>query len=384
MVLALMKAVDRAVFFRVGFLPLLAVMLAALPIGVTVIPTITQTLHEERVQSLSNDLDIAVSIMQDLYDRSQKGEFSEQEALAQSNRIMRAIRYNDGKDYFVIAKTDPKTCSVDSCSEVWVTVHPIHPEWEQVTNAFVLTDIKGFNFGKAITMGALRDYRDGTETLVEFWIPNRRLETITQSDLLDETKVIKKTTLSKYFAPWSLIITAATFIPDEEQKAADISESLILEYVAILVVLLVVSAAIVWQSGRNETRRIAAEENLRSLNEELELRIAERSAELEKTHAQLIQSEKMATLGEMATGVAHELNQPLNVIRMAASNIRRKTKQGESDLEHLNSKLDKIDSQVDRATAIIDHMRIFGRKTFAMHWLTPNGQTKPSQNFWQA
>jgi C4-dicarboxylate-specific signal transduction histidine kinase len=219
---------------------------------------------------------------------------------------------------------------------------------------------------------------------VEFWIPNRRLETITQSDLLDETKVIKKTTLSKYFAPWSLIITAATFIPDEEQKAADISESLILEYVAILVVLLVVSAAIVWQSGRNETRRIAAEENLRSLNEELELRIAERSAELEKTHAQLIQSEKMATLGEMATGVAHELNQPLNVIRMAASNIRRKTKQGESDLEHLNGKLDKIDSQVDRATAIIDHMRIFGRKTFAMHWLTPNGQTKPSQNFWQA
>ena len=33
-------------------------------------------------------------------------------------------------------------------------------------------------------------------------------------------------------------------------------------------------------------------------------------------HAKLIQAGKMATLGEMATGIAHELNQPLNVIML--------------------------------------------------------------------
>ena len=78
--------------------------------------------------------------------------------------------------------------------------------------------------------------------------------------------------------------------------------------------------------------------------------------------AQLIQSSKMATLGEMATGVAHELNQPLNIIRMAVNNIQRKSKKDKADPEYLADKLDKIDGQVERASAIIDHMRIFGRK----------------------
>ncbi|NQU56484.1 MAG: PAS domain-containing protein [Rhodospirillales bacterium] len=85
--------------------------------------------------------------------------------------------------------------------------------------------------------------------------------------------------------------------------------------------------------------------------------------EAKNMQAQLIQSSKMATLGEMATGVAHELNQPLNIIRMALSNIQRKSKYNKADPEYLSGKLEKIDSQVERASAIIDHMRIFGRKS---------------------
>lgn len=81
---------------------------------------------------------------------------------------------------------------------------------------------------------------------------------------------------------------------------------------------------------------------------------------------QLIQSSKMATLGEMATGVAHELNQPLNIIRLALNNIQRKSKKNAADPQYLADKLVKIDSQVDRATAIIEHMRIFGRKPDAV------------------
>jgi histidine kinase len=48
-----------------------------------------------------------------------------------------------------------------------------------------------------------------------------------------------------------------------------------------------------------------------------------------ETEQQLIQASKMATLGEMATGMAHELNQPLSVIKTAASFIRRKITRGE-------------------------------------------------------
>ncbi|MBT5752875.1 MAG: PAS domain-containing protein [Rhodospirillaceae bacterium] len=84
--------------------------------------------------------------------------------------------------------------------------------------------------------------------------------------------------------------------------------------------------------------------------------------ETKNMHEQLIQSSKMATLGEMATGVAHELNQPLNVIRMAISNVQEHNDSGSIESEYLSGKLDKVVRQVERAASIIDHMRIFGRK----------------------
>jgi histidine kinase len=79
---------------------------------------------------------------------------------------------------------------------------------------------------------------------------------------------------------------------------------------------------------------------------------------------QLIQASKMATLGEMSTGVAHELNQPLSVIKTAGSFLSRKIKRGEEIPEDtLRTMAEEIDSQVDRASRIINHMREFGRKS---------------------
>jgi C4-dicarboxylate-specific signal transduction histidine kinase len=76
----------------------------------------------------------------------------------------------------------------------------------------------------------------------------------------------------------------------------------------------------------------------------------------------MIQSSKLATLGEMATSIAHELNQPLNIIRMAAANSRRQIAGGTIDSRYLNEKLERIEGQTTRAAGIIDHMRIFGRE----------------------
>lgn len=79
---------------------------------------------------------------------------------------------------------------------------------------------------------------------------------------------------------------------------------------------------------------------------------------------QLIQASKMATLGEMSTGVAHELNQPLSVIKTTSSFFLGKIKKKEPlDRELLTNMLTKVDSNVDRATRIIHHMRMFARKS---------------------
>ncbi len=79
---------------------------------------------------------------------------------------------------------------------------------------------------------------------------------------------------------------------------------------------------------------------------------------------QLVHAGKMATLGEMATGVAHELNQPLTVIKTASNFFMRKINKGQViEEEVLKTMAGEIDSHVDRATKIIQHMRAFGRKT---------------------
>ncbi|MFO7910601.1 MAG: PAS domain S-box protein [Desulfotignum sp.] len=83
-----------------------------------------------------------------------------------------------------------------------------------------------------------------------------------------------------------------------------------------------------------------------------------------ETEQQLVQAGKMATLGEMATGVAHELNQPLSVIKTASGFIARKiTSDEQIDRSILKTLSEEIESHVDRAAKITGHMRLFGRKT---------------------
>jgi histidine kinase len=83
-----------------------------------------------------------------------------------------------------------------------------------------------------------------------------------------------------------------------------------------------------------------------------------------ETQQQLIQAGKMATLGEMATGVAHELNQPLSVIKTASSFISKKIKNNEPISPDILATLSaEMESHVDRASKITNHMRLFGRKS---------------------
>lgn len=89
--------------------------------------------------------------------------------------------------------------------------------------------------------------------------------------------------------------------------------------------------------------------------------------ELVEKDAQLIQASKMKTLGEMSAGIAHELNQPLNAIKMGSDYLRMLAETGRTPpAGHLASVTQQVSEQVDRAAAIIGHLRDFGRKSEPM------------------
>ena len=98
---------------------------------------------------------------------------------------------------------------------------------------------------------------------------------------------------------------------------------------------------------------------------------------LKLAQAQVIQSSKLASLGEMATSVAHELNQPLNTIRLAASNVIDRINSKKITNDYLTKKLKRIDDQVIRASAIISHLKMFGRNASEKpHSLSPEDVMK--------
>jgi C4-dicarboxylate-specific signal transduction histidine kinase len=78
--------------------------------------------------------------------------------------------------------------------------------------------------------------------------------------------------------------------------------------------------------------------------------------------AQAIAAAKLATLGEMATGVAHELNQPCATITLAADVASFELARGTpADLASARQRLDDIAVQTARLREVIDHFQIFSR-----------------------
>ena len=86
-----------------------------------------------------------------------------------------------------------------------------------------------------------------------------------------------------------------------------------------------------------------------------------RERELRDKQEQLVQAGKLATLGELTTGVAHELNNPLNNIGLFVGNAVDLIELAVTEKGQIVGELRHAMQQVSKATEIISHLRTFGR-----------------------
>ncbi|RLD77017.1 MAG: hypothetical protein DRJ15_14325 [Bacteroidetes bacterium] len=107
--------------------------------------------------------------------------------------------------------------------------------------------------------------------------------------------------------------------------------------------------------------RKKTDEELKKLNRTLEERVQVELEKIRNQQALLIQKSKLESLGELAAGIAHEINQPLGSISMGIDNMLVKMNAGELTNAYTERKTESIFRDIDRIRNIIEHVRIFSR-----------------------
>ncbi len=101
--------------------------------------------------------------------------------------------------------------------------------------------------------------------------------------------------------------------------------------------------------------------NFQALTEEANRIADEKTKALRDSEVLMVNSAKFTALGEMAGGIAHEINNPLAIIKGLASQLERADGTSEEEKSSMNAKVKKIAATVDRISEIINGLRSFSR-----------------------
>lgn len=174
---------------------------------------------------------------------------------------------------------------------------------------------------------------------------------------------------------WSILLLTRTGPERQNALFAGIAAAFALAFLFSLVIYFRLSV-------RRHEERLQADARLRQAHQELEQRIAERTADLRATNASLeerietlktterilretgdnaVQAGKLAVLGQMAAGISHEVNQPLTAMHTLTDNARDLLDRGEIDEVRCN--LDGIKQMAERMGRIAGEIKNFTRKT---------------------
>ncbi|MEM8555028.1 MAG: ATP-binding protein [Pseudomonadota bacterium] len=165
-------------------------------------------------------------------------------------------------------------------------------------------------------------------------------------------------TSDPFFEDWRLV----SFTTVDDARAR-VNVVLAAEVTIFAVVLAVLFMAISRKADRRSANLARESDRLRSLNSRLQAEIAERERaerELQEAEQSLAQSSKMAALGEMATAVSHELNQPLAAMKTYLAGARLLMMRDRQN-DALQS-FDRMNELIDRMGKIARQLKAHARR----------------------
>lgn len=175
--------------------------------------------------------------------------------------------------------------------------------------------------------------------------------------------------------PWTMTVFSRLDQLDKISANRAVVAGITTVFMCILVLMII-------QRRRHLRDRMTDKKKLQTVYDELEKKIQERTADLfmtnrtlrdkiterlqaeetlRATQDELIQSGKLAVIGQLSAGIAHELNQPLAALRTLSGNTQRYLEHG--NVETVRSNLDRMIQIVDRMGKIVGRLRTFAHKS---------------------
>lgn len=210
------------------------------------------------------------------------------------------------------------------------SVSPLSRQYKQYFLIVFIVTLTGFVLSYSIGMVVQRQLSRPIKALVDV------LKTITSSQ------------------DYSIRVQSGT----EEKSIAELS-ALSNEFNNMIDQIQLRDQAIMQAKNTLEERVVERTKELSKANRELD----ESLHELSETQALLVQSSKMSALGEMAGGIAHEINNPLAIIHMLLSQLQSLVVRNPIDTKLISEMLSRALDTTNRISKIVYGLRTFSRDT---------------------